>query len=157
MKKKAIGICVIMICLSLMSSCLKKPLPELPSDAIAFEGRSFVDQEHDAASFITIEYNGRTYIQYGTRNNKYKQSCVDSCVGYLVQNELLSSVVDLSNTNRRIYTLSIDPEHNFLMDFDDSVELMNQPAFWRAMDTKGKDIEIPDYIDSFGDAFWGEQ
>lgn len=157
MKKKAIGVCVIIIGLSLMSGSSKKTLPDLPSDAVAFEVGSFVDQGNDAASFITIEYNGRTYIQFGTRNNKYKQSCVDSCVGYLVQNEHLSSVVDLSNTNWRIYTLSVDPKHNFLMDFDDSVELMNQPVFWRAVDTNGKDIEIPDYIDSFSDAFWGEQ
>ena len=80
---------------------------------------------------------------------------MDSCIGYLVQNEKLSSVVDLSNTNWRVYTLSADPEHNFLMDFDDSVELMNQPAFWRAIDTREKDIEVPEYIDSFGYEFWG--
>ena len=31
---------------------------------------------------------------------------------------------------------------------------MNQMEFWRAEDTKGKDIKIPDYINSFDYNIW---
>lgn len=150
-------ICVIMCCLFVLNSCANKPLPDLAGDAIAFEIGTFIDNEHDDAAFSTIEYNGRTYIAYGTINNKYKQRYIESCIGYIVQDEKVTSVADPSNTNWRIYTLSEDPEHNFLMDFDDTVKLMNQPNFFRAVDTKGKDIRIPDYIDSLSYEFWEDE
>lgn len=40
------------------------------------------------------------------------------------------------------------------MEYDDTIELMNQPDFYRAIDTNGKDIEVPNYIDEFGYEFW---
>ncbi|MBR4344013.1 MAG: hypothetical protein IKP88_15170 [Lachnospiraceae bacterium] len=147
---------VILACVLALSGCTKSPLPELPGDAIAFEMGTFIDDKHDAASFGTIEYNGRTYIAYGTTNNKYKQSYIESCIGYIIQDEHSSSATDLNNTDRRIYTLSGDSEHNFLMEYDDTVKLMNQPSFFRAIDTNGKDIDIPDYIDPLRYEFWGE-
>ena len=42
------------------------------------------------------------------------------------------------------------------MDFDDTIKLMNQPVFLRALDTKGAEIDIPSYIDSLGYEFWEE-
>jgi hypothetical protein len=157
MKKNVVVIGTILTCLLSLSGCTKRPLPELPNDAVAFEMGTFIDDKHDGDSFGTIEYNGRTYIAYGTINDKYKQSCIESCIGYIIQDEHSSSVVDLNNTGRRIYSLSGDSEHNFLMDYDDSVKLMNQPGFFRAIDTNGKDIDIPDYIDPLGYEIWGEQ
>ena len=157
MRKYAAFICIFMICLSALSGCERKHLPDLPGDAVAFEAGTFIDDEHDDDSFVTIEYNGRTYIAYGTINSKFRYGFIDSCIGYLIQDGNISSVVDLYNTNRRIYTLSGDPGHSFLMDYDDSVNLMNQPVFFRATDTKGKTMDIPDYIDSFDYEFWGEQ
>ena len=157
MKKYATIIGVILICFTAMSGCINKSLPEPPSDAVAFEMGTFVDKEHDDASFGTIEYNGRTYIMYGTTNNKYRQSYIESCIGYVIQDEHSSSVADLNNKDRRIYTLSGDPDHNFLMDFDTSTKLMNQPSFFRAIDTNDKKIDIPKYIDPLGYEFWGEQ
>ena len=156
MKKTTAVICIIMFCLTILSGCMKKPLPDLPSDAAAFEMGVFTDNEHDNAAYGTIEYNGRIYIAYGTISNTYRQSYIESCIGYIVQDEHSSSVIDLNNTDRRIYTLSADPERNFLMEYDDSVKLMNQPSFFRAIDTNGKDIEIPNYIEPFEYEFWGE-
>lgn len=110
---------------------------------------------HDE-SFGSIEFGGRTYIPYGTANRKYRKSDIDSCLGYIIQNEHSSSVSDSGNTMRRVYTLAADPDHHFLMDFDDSIRLMNQPSFFRAIDTKGETIDAPDCIDSLGYAFWEE-
>ena len=156
MKKIITAIFAIIICLFTMTGCMEKSLPDLPNDAIEFDMGTFHDIEHDDALFGSIEYGGRTYIMYGTVNNKYKQSYIDSCIGYIIQNEHSSSVIDPDNTNRRIYTLSVDPEQNFLMDFDDTIKLMNQPVFLRALDTKGAEIDIPSYIDSLGYEFWEE-
>lgn len=156
MKKTVAFISAIAICLAMLNSCSKRSLPDLQNDAISFEMGTFIDNEHDADSFGSIEYNGRTYIQYGTTNNKYGNNCVEACIGYIVQDRHSSAVTDVNNTDRRIYTMSGDDDHNFLMDYDDSVQLMNQPTFFRAVDTNGKDIEIPDFIDPLGYEFWGE-
>lgn len=155
MKKFVTIVCTVLACLFTLNGCLKTPLPELSDDGIAFDMGTFHDSEHDAL-IGSIEYNGRTYILYGTTNNKYRQSKIESCVGYIIQNAHSSSVNDSDNTNRRIYTLAEDPEHCFLMEYDDSIKLMNQPTFLRAVDTKGINIEIPNYIDAFGYEFWGE-
>ena len=148
--------CAVMMCFFALTGCAGEALPDLPEHAIAFDMGTFEDSEHDHALFGTIEYGGRTYLPYGTTNNRYHHRYVESCIGYIIQNEHSSSVVDPDNTSRRIYTLSDDPEHNFLMEFDASIPLMNQPDFFRAMDTNGKNIEIPDCIDSLGYEFWGE-
>ena len=154
MKKRISIVSIIMIFLFLLSGCRNTILPDLPKDAIAFEIRTFEDTKHDIALFGSIEYNGRVYIPFGTINNSYRQNLVDSCIGYIIQDENSSSVVDPDNKDRRIYIMKEDDEHNFLMEYDDTVKLMNQPDFYRAIDTDGKDIVIPDYISSFGYAFW---
>ena len=146
----------IIIFLFAITGCRGKNLPDLPGNAIVFDMGTFHDIEHDDALYGSIEYCGRVYIPYGTINSKYKQSYIDSCIGYIIQNEHSSSVIDPDNTSRRIYTLSGDPEQNFLMDFDDTIKLMNQPAFFRALDSKGVEINIPSYIDSLGYEFWEE-
>lgn len=156
MKKIVAAICVIIICLCAITGCMKKSLPELPTEAVEFNMGTFHDREHDDALFGSIEYLGRTYIAYGTINNKFRWSYVDSCIGYIIQNANSSSVIDPDNTNRRIYTLSEDSEHNFLMEFDDSIKVMNQLNFYRAIDTNGNNIDIPSYIDPLGYEFWEE-
>ncbi|MBR4162713.1 MAG: hypothetical protein IKR11_04260 [Solobacterium sp.] len=156
MQKILTATCIVMICIFTLTGCIKKSLPGLPDNAIAFEMETFQDKKHDDALFGTIEYNGRVYIPYGTINNHYNQSHIASCIGYIIQDEQSSSVVDPNNTDRRIYTLSNDPEHNFLMEYDASTKLMNQPGFFRAMDTKGKSIFIPNYIDTLEYEFWEE-
>ena len=91
MKKYIAVIGVIIICLSAMSGCIKRSLPELPGDAAAFEMGTFVDKEHDDASFGTIEYDGGTYIMYGTTNNRYRQSCVEAvCCLYHQKKDFIS-------------------------------------------------------------------
>ena len=156
MKLRLAAAGMILLCLLSLIGCGRKTLPELPKDAIAFEFGSFDDVEHDHALFGTIEYNGRTYIAYGTINRLYKPSLVASCVGFIIQDEHSSAVADPDSTDRRVYTLAGDPDHNFLMEYDDTIKLMNQPTFLRATDTNGKDIDIPGYIDTLGYAFWGE-
>ena len=83
--------CIAMICLFALNGCMKKSLPDLPENAIAFKMGTFQDNEHDDALFGTIEYNGRVYIPYGTINNQYDQRYIASCIGYIIQDEQSSS------------------------------------------------------------------
>jgi hypothetical protein len=152
MNKKIIGV-ILVACILMLAGCGKVKYPDLPDNPIAFEMGSFEDTEHDEALFGTLEYNGRTYIGFGTISNAYKQSDLDQCIGYIVMDKNSSSVPDPNNTDTRVYTLAGDDHHNFLMDYDGIGE-MNQPNIWRAVDTKGKDIEIPAFIDDLGYEFW---
>lgn len=125
-------------------------LPEAP---IAFHTTSFTDIADDSG-YLVIEYKGRKYMPYGTIKRRIKENDIDECIGYLFQDENVTSIPDENNTDTRIYTLAEDKDNNFLMDYYIGTILMNQPNFWRAVDTKGKDIFIPDCIDSLGYDYW---
>lgn len=153
MNKKILFITFLIFMLTLCG-CGRTNYPALPDEPIAFEMGAFEDTEHDSALFGTLEYNGRTYIGYGTVNNAFKRDDVDQCIGYIVMDDNSTSNPNPSDTNVRVYTLIGDADHNFLMDYDNTAVLMNQPSFWRAIDTKGKDIEIPQYIDVLEYDFW---
>lgn len=156
MKKYAI-ICVlpVLVCLFLLCGCSKTIYPDLPENPTAFEMGSFTYDNLEGMSFGTIEYNGRTYIAYGTLGGTLHREDIDECIGYIICDENSSGNTDLSDTDRHVYTLADDENCDFLMDYYVSANLMNQPSFWRAADTMGKDIEHPDFI--YGDdyeMFW---
>ena len=78
----------------LLSGCGRINCPALPDEAIAFEMGTFEDIEQDDNTFGTIEYNGRTYIGYGTVNNSYKLKSIGDCLGYIIQDENSGSVYE---------------------------------------------------------------
>ena len=120
--------------------------PELPADPIEFDMGEFTNEDDPEDGYRTIEYNGRTYLPYGTLGKTIRKNDIGTCLGYLVQDgEKLEEV--------RVYTLTGDTEQNYLMDYS-ITGFMEQPSFWRAMDTKGKDVSTPDYIDSLGYEYW---
>lgn len=141
-------------CVFALCGCGQENYPDLTDNAIAFEMGTFEDKENDDDSYGTIEYNGRIYIGYGTINNSFKHENIDKCIGYIIEDENSSSVGNKNNKDRRIYTLIGDKNNDFLMDYYTGDSLMNQPDFFRAIDTKGKNIEIPKYIDELGYEFW---
>lgn len=128
--------------------------PDLPESAIAFTAGSFTDEADDNAGYFTIEYNGRTYMPYGTIKGVMKSTDIDKCIGYIVQDENTASVVDPNDKDTRIYTLTADKENNFLMEYYIGTTLMNQPSFYRAVDTRGKVIFVPEFIDSLEYNYW---
>ena len=146
MMRKA-GILVVAILVLVLVSCGKIKYPELPNDAIAFEMGEYIDKGDDDAAYGTIEYEGRTYMPYGTIGKTLHENDIDVCVGYLVQD-------GEKDTNQRVYTLVDDTEHNYLMDYYVASDFMNQPVFWRAIDTKGKEIVTPEFIDSLEYSYW---
>ena len=131
--------------------------PELDSNAIGFEVSEFIDEnDFDNASYLAIEYNGRTYLPYGTLRGVLKAKDIDRCIGYVIQDENSSAVNNKYDTDTRIYILSGDAEVNFLMEYYIASDLMNIPLFYRAIDTKGKDVFVPGFIDSLDYNYWKE-
>ena len=128
--------------------------PELEKDAIAFHTSIYIDKNNDNASYLIFEYNGRTYMPYGELKGVLKSNDIDKCIGYIIQDENSSSIVDKNNKDTKIYTLTEDRENNFLMEYYIGTSLMNQPIFYRAIDTKGKDINIPKIIDDTNHNYW---
>ena len=144
--KKVICIILSLCIIFALTGCGKDDFPELPLNATAFEMGDFIDDTDDDADYGTIEYNGRTYMPYGTLKNKISREDVDRCLGYIVQD-------GKEKKDERIYTLKDDTENNFLM--QKSIGgIMDQPMFWRATDTREKGIHEPDYIDSLGYSYW---
>lgn len=144
----------LLIFLFTLCGCGRIRYPALLDEPIAFQMGTFEDTEHDFALFGTLEYKGRTYIGYGTISDAFGQEDVDQCIGYIVMDKNSSSHPDPNDFNTRVYTLIGDHDHNFLMDYDNTAGLMNQPSFWRAIDTKGKKIEIPQCVDDLGYDYW---
>ena len=96
-------------------------------------------------------------MNYGTTNGLPEEKDINKCIGYIIQNENSSSIVDENNKDTRVYTLIEDKDENFLMVYYISTPFMNQPEIYRAIDTKGKDISIPSYIIFFDyNKYWGE-
>ena len=153
MKNKLFGRFLLMLLLVGLTGCGIK-YPELKKDAIAFQTSSYIDKNDDDASYLTFEYNGRTYLPYGELKGFLKTSDLDKCIGYIIQDEKSSSIVDINNKDTRIYTLSDDKENNFLMQYYIGTTEMNQPTFYRAIDTKGKDINIPKMISDTDHNYW---
>lgn len=145
---------IILISIILLTGCSSKEevvkfkYPELYSDGIAFETGSYVDENDDDAMYATIEYNERTYMPYGSLKSTLKEEYLSKCIGYLYSN------YNSSETGSRVFTLVDDDNNDYLMlQYVNSVE-MQQPMFFRAIDTKGKEIETPSYIESIGYNFW---
>ena len=130
-----------------LAGCGGPRYPELPADAAAFEMGAYIDEADDDAGYGVIEYEGRTYMPYGTICRTVQAKDVAACIGYIVQDG-----EPLPDT--RIYTLAGDPAHHYLMEYYVGTTLMNQPIFWRATDTWGQEIPTPAYIDGLDYGYW---
>lgn len=151
----SVRLMTIVITLSLLLvGCGDTKYPDMSDDAIAFEMGEYIDESDDDAAYGTIEYEGRIYMPYGILGGNIDKKDIDKCVGYIVKDENSSSMIDENDMDTRVYTLAGDPDHNYLMDYYIGSDLMNQPYFWRAVDTKGKEIDVPKYIDSLEYAYW---
>ena len=145
--KKYVVLLIIVIAMITLSGCLKVNYPELPENPVVFEMGEYIDKSDDEAGYSTIEYNGRIYMPYGTIKRAINSDDIDKCIGYVVQD-------GQKDTDERIYTLFEDKANNYLMMYYVGESLMNQPDFWRAVDTNGKNIDTPVYIESFNYNYW---
>ena len=129
-----------------LADCGKRIDYELPENPIEFHTGTFVNPADPDDTCQSIEYNGRTYIWYGTLKNKIDGNDVGACLGYIVQDGVIMK-------DARIFLLKADPDANYLVRFATG-GFMSQPDFLRAIDTNGKQIDTPPYIESLDYTCW---
>ena len=118
----------------------------LPANPMEFNTGTYVNPNDPDDSYISIEYSGRTYIPYGTINGIVPKDGMGDCLGYIVQD-------DTKMEDSRVFLLTGDVDANYLGRFE-TEGVMNQPNFFRAVDTVGQDITTPKYIEDLGYDFW---
>ena len=127
------------LCVLLLVGCGDSMFPDLPDDAIAFETEEYLDKGRcDDFYFSELEYNGRKYVEYGDFKGFFHKKDIDKCIGYIPQPD--------GSDNVRMYTLTEDKECNFLITYEVNAKDLMNPWVWRAVDTMGKDIDIPKHI-----------
>ena len=130
----------------ILAGCGKRIDDTLPNHPIEFHTGTFVNPADSNDSYQSIEYNGRIYIGYGTLRHSIDGDDVGKCLGYIVQDGVVMNKV-------RIFLLNADPNANYLVRiFTDG--FMNQPFFFRALDTSGKTIDTPPFIESLDYSYW---
>ena len=142
---------IILICTLLCLTGCKMKYPEFESEKIAFKTNNYIESDD---WYLSFEYNNRTYLPYGTLKGTLKEKDLAKCIGYIVQDENSSSIIDENNKDTRVYTLAEAKDNNFLMVYYIKTNLMNEPIFYRAIDTKEKDITIPKIINSLDYNYW---
>ena len=96
--------------------------------------------------YQSIEYNGRTYVGYGTVKNSIDGNDVGKCLGYIIQDGVVMKDI-------RVFLLNADPDENYLVQLV-SGGIMDQPIFFRALDSRRKGIGTPPYIESLDYPYW---
>ena len=153
----AVLLCAVITAAALCGCSGRKAYPGLPDDPAAFTVGGYTDADDDGASYGAIEFEGRTYLPYGIPGSSVSARDIDKCVGYIVMDNNISSVPDPDNRDTRVYTLTDDPSHNYLMDLYTGPGIMDQPSFWRAADTRGRDVYTPRFIDSLDYGYWDQR
>lgn len=135
-----------MACTLICAGCGRK-YPDLPFAPHIFKAETFVNPDDETDTYMSIEYEGRVYVPYGTLNGVMEDSSVKECLGFIGEDEL-------SNMDIRIYSLVEDPDCNYLYEYCENSEPMAALMFYRATDTNGKTIDTPNYIGDLGYDYW---
>ena len=130
----------------LLTGCGRRIDYELPVNPIEFHTGTFVNPADPDDTCQSIEYNGRTYIGYGTLKGSIDGDDVGQCLGYIVQDGVVMKDV-------RVFLLKADIDANYLVQLV-SGGFMDQPVFFRALDTRGKTIDTPPYIERLEYPYW---
>ncbi|WP_303787894.1 hypothetical protein [Ruminococcus flavefaciens] len=117
---------------------------ELPDEPIKFSTQTFVSPVDKNDTYSAIKYNDRLYIPYGTLDKTLKGDDVGACLGYIVQD-------GVEDKGARIYLLTATDDYLAEIFINAG---MQQPIFFRAEDTIGKNIDTPSYIHSLNYGVW---
>ena len=132
--------------LLILAGCGKRIDCGLPESPIEFHTGSFVNPADSDDTYQSIEYNGRTYVGYCTVKNSIDGNDVGKCLGYIVQDGVPMKDV-------RVFLLNADIDENYLVQLV-SGGIMDQPVFYRAIDSRGKKIFTPKYIEGLDYNYW---
>ncbi|MBP0976151.1 MAG: hypothetical protein J6P20_08810, partial [Oscillospiraceae bacterium] len=135
--------------LCLVTGC-KRIDDSLPENPAVFYNETFINPADRNDTYYAVRYQDRIYIPYGKpAKGGVDGEDVGSCLGYQVQD-------GAEDQNMRFFTLAGDEDTDLLMRKYIG-GIMEQPVFFRAVDTKGKDITVPAYIEPDEDGlFWND-
>ena len=132
----------------LVVSCGCGPRSKSTEAGTAYMLEEYVNPDNENDVFMSIEYNEREYIPFGTTYEDVDDVDTDECIGYV------ENASDESDTNDKLYTS--DDTEDYLMRYyeseDDNTD--EKPVFYRAVDTKGTEVETPEYIFDMEYEFW---
>lgn len=122
-----------------LTGCGKRFDDTLPENPAIFQNKTFINPADQNDTYFSVEYQSRIYIPYGKpRSGGADADAIGSCLGYQVQD-------GVEDQNMRFFSLAGDEDTDFLMRKYIG-GMMEQPMFFRAVDTKAKDIAVPAYI-----------
>lgn len=139
MKKYFIWLMSVVVLASMLSGCDNTLGLSFPENPIKFETYDFTYPEGSDDGYRAFDYNGRTYLPYANQGDTYHKKDVDLCLGFIVQD-------GEEKSDEWIVTLKDFPNDDVLMIYF-PYGMMDPPVFYRAIDTRGQTLDIPDYID----------
>ena len=144
--KKHLIIIALLLVMAVFAGCGRRIDHSLPESPRAFDTGTYVNPNDPDDTYATILLDGRVYAVYGTTASRITGNDVGKCLGYIVQD-------GEERTGDRVFPLSADPERNYLVVITVN-GFMDQPIFYRALDTAGKDIETPAFVQSLDYGIW---
>ena len=144
--KTKLALLLLLALLAVLAGCGRGLAPELPEQPTEFVLEDYVNPSDPEDGYAVFPYKGRTYACYGTISRSLRAEDLGPCLGYTVQE-------GVKQTDLRVCLLAADPEANYLVRIPVG-GFMDQPDFFRALDTAGKEIDTPDYIQSLDYDIW---
>lgn len=118
----------------------------MPDSPIEFVSTTVADPKDESLAYAAIQFNGKTYVSYGTLEGELDPAEVGSRLGYYVQDgEKIEKI--------GVFPLTSDPDQNYLFLMDEEL-VMNEITFFRNSETVGKDITTPSFIKSKNYSYW---
>ena len=144
--KKHLIIIALLLVMAAFAGCVQRIDLSLPESPRAFDTGTYVNPDDPDDTYATIRLDGRVYAVCGTAASRMTGKDVGKCLGYIVQD-------GEERMDDRVFPLSADPERNYLVVITVN-GFMDQPIFYRALDTAGKDIETPAFVQSLDYGIW---
>jgi hypothetical protein len=118
---------------------------DLTEDAVAISDsndHTYFNPNDAEDRYHYVEIDGVKYIPYGTQGKRMTNREVGACIAY-----------SAADSNDRFY--EVIGSSDFVARYDVG-GVMEQFDFWRSVDTIGKEIDVPDFIDPLGYDIWNE-
>ena len=112
----------------------------LPEKPVVFETGTFVNPDNPEDTFLSVEWDGRTYILFGIE--KGMTTHFGPCLGYVGDDK-----------NERIFAAEGLPKEEYLIEYYVAGK-MEQAVYLRCIDTKGN--PVPEQLESCGYPFWDD-
>ena len=135
-----------LLILAVLSACSSGIDYRLPASPLAFVAHDFANPSDPDDTYLSVTYNGRTYIPYGTLQGTLTGRDLGPCLGYLLSE-------NTKDDSDRVFPLADDPDADYLAVITRK-GFMDQPMFLRAADTARQDIPTPSFIVPLEYDFW---